>query len=358
MEIYTKKNYRVKYCVGCELEKTDSELEDGKCPLHPNRELEIIEEENYFFRFSKYQDKLLEIYRQNLDFVKPKSKYKEIVAFVEKGLKDFSISRLKTKLPWGIPVPGDEEQVMYVWFDALINYISTLGWPEKGDYEEYWPGVQIAGKDNLRQQSAMWQAMLLSAGLPTSKQILINGFISIGGEKMSKSMGNVISPSDLVDKYGVDGARFLLLDMGPVHEDIDVTWEKLDNRYQSFLANGLGNTVSRVAALCAKSGFKFEETDVFWEEGVQKYLKNYRFDLAFGEIWINLTSLDQSIEKTQPWKLEGKELQKNLLSAVSIIRNVAYNLRPFLPEAAEKILSQFAGPKIEKSEGLFPRLEN
>lgn len=355
-DIY-KKNYKVKYCVGCELEKTESELVDDKCSLHPNRELEIIEEENYFFRFSKYQDLLLKLYRDNPSFVLPNSKYKEIVSFVEKGLKDFSISRLKSKLPWGVPVPGDETQVMYVWFDALINYISTLGWPDvDGDFSNFWPGVQIAGKDNLRQQSAMWQAMLLSAGIKTSKQVLINGFISIGGKKMSKSLGNVITPKELVEKYTVDGARFLLLDMGPVHEDVDVTWEKLDNRYQSFLANGLGNTVSRVSALCEKSEFDFESTETSIDLVMEENLNNYRFDLALEEVWKKLKGLDQVIEKNQPWKLEGKELKENLNSYVSIIRNIGFNLQPFLPETAEKIIAQFRGPKIVKEESLFPRL--
>ncbi|HVY67898.1 MAG TPA: methionine--tRNA ligase, partial [Patescibacteria group bacterium] len=175
-----KQNYRIKYCVGCELEKTDSDLdENGRCPLHPNLELEIREEENYFFKFSKYQQPLLELYQAHPDFVVPDFRFREIQEFVKRGLQDFSISRLAAKMPWGIPVPGDDKHVMYVWFDALINYISTLGWPEDSGertgpsaeqagsalstqrYSDFWPGIQIAGKDNLRQQSAMWQAMLM-----------------------------------------------------------------------------------------------------------------------------------------------------------------------------------------------------
>ena len=158
-DIY-KKQYAVKYCVGCELEKTDSELEKGKCPIHPTMELEEIDEENYFFKFSKYQEPLLKLYEEHQDFVMPSHRLKEIKNFVEGGLSDFSISRKKEKMPWGIPVPGDETQVMYVWFDALVNYISTLGWPEfEGDFLRFWPGIQVAGKDNLRQQSAIWQAI-------------------------------------------------------------------------------------------------------------------------------------------------------------------------------------------------------
>lgn len=183
-DIY-KKSYKVKYCVGCELEKTESELENDKCPIHPNLDLEIIDEENYFFKYSNYQDKLLELYKNNPNFVIPSFRLNEITKFTERGLEDFSISRLKGKMPWGVSVPNDDEHVMYVWFDALINYISCLGWPDNLEkFDEYWPGIQVAGKDNLRQQSSMWQAMLLSAGLPTSKQVFIHGFINAaGGQK-------------------------------------------------------------------------------------------------------------------------------------------------------------------------------
>lgn len=193
-DIY-KKNYKVKYCVGCELEKTDSELVDDKCPLHLNREIEIREEENYFFKFSKYQKILLDLYESNPNFVVPDFRQNEIKKFVERGLEDFSISRLKSKMPWGVDVPNDSEHAMYVWFDALVNYISAVGWPHNmEDFQKWWVEtggvVQYAGKDNLRQQSAMWQAMLASAGLPFSKQIVIDGFINAeGGVKMSKSLG-------------------------------------------------------------------------------------------------------------------------------------------------------------------------
>ncbi|MCX6763483.1 MAG: methionine--tRNA ligase, partial [Candidatus Moranbacteria bacterium] len=221
-DIY-KKLYKIKYCVGCELEKTESELENGRCPYHPDQELEIIEEENYFFRFSKYQEKLLELYKNNPDFVYPKKRLNEIMKFIEKGPEDFSVSRLKSKMPWGVEVPGDSEHIMYVWFDALVSYISCLGWPchcervnkfgakessdmalckkDKCNYKKFWPGIQVAGKDNLRQQSAMWQAMLMSAGIANSKRIFIDGFINVNGQKMSKSLGNIIIPSEMMEKF-------------------------------------------------------------------------------------------------------------------------------------------------------------
>lgn len=358
-DIY-KKMYKVKYCVGCELEKTESELVDDKCPLHPNKELEIIDEENYFFRFSKYQEPLLKLYKDNPEFVRPESKYKEIVAFVEKGLQDFSISRLKAKMPWGVPVPTDADHVMYVWFDALVNYISTLGWPdEKSEFSDFWPGIQIAGKDNLRQQSAMWQAMLLSAKVAPSKQILINGFISVDGQKMSKSLGNVISPKDLLEKYGLDATRYILMSLGPVNDDMDVTKDKFDTRYGSDLANGLGNTVQRVATLANKSGFAYPpDNPPGFRSQVRDQLDAYRFDLALAEIWSTIRNLDKKIEEAQPWKMEGAPLRVFLMEAIAHLRQVGYELQPFMPETSEKILALFKGPLIEKPTPLFPRLES
>lgn len=206
--------YKAKYCVGCELEKQESELVDGTCPLHPDLKLEEIDEENYFFKFSKFQEYLLDLYKKYPDFVVPSHRLKEITNFVSSGLEDFSVSRLKEKMPWGIPVPNDNNHVMYVWFDALTNYISTLGWPkDMQNFTDYWGtkenpnAVQIAGKDNLRQQSAMWQAMLAAADLPPTRQILIHGFITSGGVKMSKSTGNIIDPFEYVEKYGTDALR-------------------------------------------------------------------------------------------------------------------------------------------------------
>src|SRR5574343_404946 len=209
-----KKNYKIKYCVGCELEKTESELVDGKCSLHPLMNIEEIDEENYFFKFSEFQKSLLELYENNKDLVVPSFRYNEIKSFVNMGLQDFSISRLKTKMPWGVEVPDDTDQVMYVWFDALVNYISSIGWPNDMDkFNKYWTNadniVQYCGKDNLRQQSAMWQAMLLSVGIPNTKQIVIDGFVTgEGGLKMSKSLGNVINPVDIVKEYGTDALRY------------------------------------------------------------------------------------------------------------------------------------------------------
>src|SRR3989344_3527888 len=248
-DIY-KKNYTIKYCNSCELEKTDSELENGRCAIHPDKELEIREEENYFFRFSKYQEPLLKFYRENPSFVLPDFRFNEIIKFVEKGLEDFSISRLKSKMSWGVAVPGYEDHVMYVWFDALVSYISTIGWPDDlKAFEKWWPVVQFAGKDQIRQQAAMWQAMLMAANLPPSKQIVIHGFLNFGGQKMSKSIGNVIAPQKIVEKFSLDALRYFVTREFNQFEDTDISWEKFDEWYNGSLANGLGNLVSRIMTL-------------------------------------------------------------------------------------------------------------
>ncbi len=218
-----KKSYKTKYCVGCEMEKTDSELNHDCCPLHPNRKIEIVEEENYFFKFSAFQEKLAKLYVKNPELVVPAHRFNEIKKFVEMGINDFSISRLKEKMPWGIPVPGDEAHVIYVWFDALINYISAIGWPENLEkFNSWWPGIQVAGKDNLRPQSAMWQAMLLAVNLLASKQIFINSFLKSNGQKMSKSLGNVISPYEMIERFGIDGTRYILLSLNSFGDDVDI----------------------------------------------------------------------------------------------------------------------------------------
>lgn len=354
-DIY-KDKYSIKYCVGCELEKTESELIDGKCPIHPNIEIETMEEENYFFKWSNYQKPLLEFYKKNPEFVLPNFRFNEIKQFVEKGLQDFSISRLKTKLPWGVEVPNDSNQVMYVWFDALVNYISTLGWPEDLEkFNAFWPGVQVAGKDNLRQQSAMWQAMLMSAGLPNSKQIIIHGFITNNGQKMSKSLGNVIHPFDLVQKYGTEATRFLIGYELNTFEDSDITMERLNKSYTANLANGLGNLVARVSKLCEKINFEAPKLEEKFDPEVEKLIKEFKFNEALNWIWEIISITDRRVNETRPWEKDGLELKEDLDELVRLIQRIAFNLQPFLPETAEKILKQFSG-KIKSAPALFPRI--
>ncbi len=364
-DIY-KKNYKIKYCSGCELEKTESELENNCCPIHPNLEIEIIEEENYFFRFSRFAKPLLDFYKKHPDFVVPDFRFNEIKKFVENGLSDFSVSRLKEKMPWGIAVPGDDKQVMYVWFDALVNYISTLGWPDKkSKFNSFWPGLQVAGKDNLRQQSAMWQAMLMSANLSNSAQILIHGFITSGGQKMSKSLGNVVNPFEYVEKYGTDALRYFLLRHIPPFEDGDFTKEKFEEAYTADLANGLGNLVSRVAGLMEQNDVSFKlkakKTVAVKDKDLQKLVGSFMFDQALGYIWKKIAAVDGLISEKQPWILakngQTKELNNVLGVAANEVLTIAFLLQPFLPGTAEKIENIFTAKKIKKGEPLFPRLQ-
>jgi len=374
-DIY-KKVYKAKYCVGCELEVTDSQLVNGRCPIHPNKDVDIIEEENYFFRFSKYQAPLMELYAADPDFVVPEGRFNEIKSFVAGGLQDFSISRVKEKMPWGIPVPGDDNQVMYVWFDALVNYISCLGWPSFAEasegkpskFEEFWGtknsrnAVQVAGKDNLRQQSAMWQAMLMSAGLPNSKQVFIHGFITANGQKMSKSLGNVIDPVGLVDKYGTDAVRYFMLRELPPTEDGDFSYEKFEERYNGDLAKGIGNLAARVTTIAKKSGAVVSEESALNPEMKQEMesagnimtvsLEGYKFNEALAGIWKLVNFCDKYIEKTQPWKTKDTAAVGDLLLALA---KIAGFVDPFIPQTSRKIKSLLSGGQTGI---LFPRIDS
>lgn len=355
-DIY-KKNYKQKYCVGCELEKTDSELVDSKCPIHPNLEIEIIDEENYFFKFSNYQNKLLEFYKNHPNFVIPNFKQKEIENFAKNGLQDFSISRLASKMPWGIPVSNDPEHVMFVWFDALINYISALGWPEDNQkFTNFWPGTQVAGKDNLRQQTAIWQAMLMSAGLPNSKQVFIHGFITVNGQKVSKSLGNIINPFDLVQKYGTDAVRYFLLAKINPYDDSDFTVKKFEEVYNADLANGLGNLISRVAKLCQTNSFQSPVSSRQLNSQIKENLDKFEFDKALAFIWSEVTAVDKKINQDKPWEISGPEITELLTGYATSINQIATNLQPFLPDTAQKILEQFNSEQIKLASPLFPRI--
>lgn len=341
-----KKPYQIKYCVGCELEKTDSELVDGKCPLHPQLEVELIDEENYFFKFSAFQDKLLELYASRPDFVIPSFRQNEIKLFVERGLEDFSISRLKSKMPWGIPVPGDESQVMYVWFDALVNYISTLGWPEQTDtFKQFWANgtpTQYCGKDNLRQQAAMWQAMLMAAGLPGTHQIVINGhFTGEGGIKMSKSIGNVVNPYDVVEKYGVEALRYFVAGEVSIFDDSPASMDLIGASYNAKLANGLGNLVSRVMKM-AQDNLSGPVVIPEWEDMTEYFnlLNQFEIGKAVTHVWAQISEMDQFIQTNQPFKVvkTDPEAGKKMIGQLVVrLYSVARMLNPILPETSAKI---------------------
>ncbi len=352
-----KKEYDVKYCVGCELEKTDSELENGSCPLHPNLTIEHIAEENYFFKFSAFTEQLLSLYALRPDFVLPNFRLKEIHNFVRGGLEDFSISRLSSKMPWGIPVPDDENHVMYVWFDALINYISVLGWPgENTDYKTAWPGIQIAGKDNLRQQSAMWQAMLLAADLPLSKQIIIHGFITSEGQKMSKSLGNVVDPYALADQYGVDAVRYYLLAEIPSFDDGDFSDHRFKEVYNADLANGIGNHASRVTKLA--EGMKLQNTETpELPEKVQAAMKRYESNHALALLRERLVQMSRDLDADQPWMIKDAAEKNTVMQKhLRALFEHAHALSIFLPHTATQIIDTLSTESITKIPSLFVRL--
>lgn len=346
-----KKNYQAKYCVGCELEKTDSELNDKmECPIHPGRTIELIDEENYFFKFSEFGIRLLDFYKKNPNFVTPNFRFNEIKTFVENGLTDFSISRQKSKMSWGVPVPGDSEHVMYVWFDALVNYISTLGWPENiENFEKFWVNgnpTQYCGKDNLRQQSAMWQAMLMAADIPNSKQIIINGFITgEGGVKMSKSLGNGIDPIQLIEEYkqyagdlAGDILRYFVLRHINSFEDSPMTREMFYESYNAGLANGLGNLVSRVLTMAENYGVGGVESKESIEE--IKELENFEISRFAENLWTRLANLDKYIQENEPfkkWKVDPEGAKKDVLYLMKEISKLIPELSLIIPKTSKKI---------------------
>jgi methionyl-tRNA synthetase len=295
--------------------------------------------------------------------VVPQHRCEEARRFVSQGLNDFSISREKARMPWGIPVPGDESQVMYVWFDALTNYISTLGWPDEGgNFATFWQDgdtLQMAGKDQIRFQSIMWQAMLMSAGVKVTDKVFYHGFITSGGQKMSKSLGNVISPFDLVTRYGTEATRYLLLRHVHPTEDTDITGDRLDEWYTANLVNGIGNLVARVMKLAEthlEQGAEHAEADLFPQE-YSDTLDAYQFAASLDYVWQRIGALDARITAEEPFKVvkrdpeQGKEM---IRVATQELYRIACMLEPHLPNTSLTVKAAIVANK--KPENLFPRL--
>jgi len=365
-----KKKYQAKYCVGCELEKTDSELVNNRCPIHQDRDLEIIEEENYFFKFSEFAQPLLDYYSSNKDFVRPEFRFNEIKAFIERGLQDFSISRLASKMPLGVPVPGDDEQVMYVWFDALVNYISTLDWPKGKNFSQFWEGgetVQICGKDNLRQQSAVWQAMLMAAGIEPTNTILINGFLNgPDGRKMSKSFGNVINPMDIMDIFGADALRFYLVYEVSLFEDSPISKELIHDSYTAHLVNGIGNLTNRIVKMASsyEVDVVLPDSEEVWSD---KEFVSDEFHSAFSEfnsqkalqyLFKEIRDMDAFITREEPFKkikVNETEAKEDVARLMINLWYVGILLEPFMPESAAKIQSAVMNKTVPETP-IFPRI--
>ncbi len=362
-DIY-KKKYKGLYCVGCESFKTDSDLIDGKCPDHLVAP-EEVEEENYFFKLSNYQEYLEECLSKEGSVV-PDFRRLEALKFVQGGLEDLSISREKSRMDWGIDVPGDEEHVMYVWFDALTNYISCLGWPEDAEekFDKFWvkgETLQLAGKDQVRFQSVIWQAMLKSAGIKGTDTIFYHGFINSGGHKMSKSIGNVIDPYALVERYGTDAARYIMLRHVHPTDDSDLTWEKMDEYYTANLVNGLGNLTARIMKMAEThldAPIERPEVNGF-DKDFTNALDNYDFMTATDVVWKKVQQLDEKITETEPFRLVKEDKE----AAVVIIKELLHDLyivgrmlHPLLPEA--NVVIKQAVLENKKPENMFSRLES
>jgi len=353
-DIY-EKEFEGLYCIGCERFLTQKDIVDGKCSIHL-KEPQLLKEKNWFFRLSKYRDEILK-YLKNSQTIIPDWRREEAINFVKEGLEDFSISRERSRLSWGIPVPGDEGQVMYVWFDALTGYISALGWPnEEGDFKKFWLKgdiLQMAGKDQVRFQSIMWQGMLFSAGLKNTDRVFYHGFINSGGQKMSKSLGNVINPYDLVKKYGTDASRYLLLRHVHTTEDTDVTWERLDEWYNAHLANGLGNLVSRVMTLSEKNVSKPVSIPE-WKnlEEYSSLFEDLDFNGALEYVWEKIGSLDAFIQEKKPWETKDTEIISEL---VRRLYTIARLLNPIMPSTSGTI-KELIKKNIKPEAPLFQRL--
>ena len=351
-----KSLYKGIYCVGCEKYLTEDEIINEKCPHHPTTELTEQEEENYFFKLRDLTPKVLEALETEKYRVLPIEKRNEILGKIRGGINDISISR--TGVDWGIPVPWDNKHTVYVWVDALFNYYSaTRIIPQK---EHFWPvDLHLMAKDILWFHALIWEALLLALDKELHKVIFAHGFFSIDGQKMSKSLGNIIDPLELVNSYGTDGLRYLLLTSFAIGNDGDISLSKFKEKYNSDLANGIGNLVSRIARLCEQSKYNFipvfEKVKFKLDLSIEKAMTEYRPDEAIKIIWNQIQKFDKDIHNEQPWTLSGEKLQKILESYIERIIPIAHNLKPFLPDTAEKIIAIFGTEKIIKPESLFRR---
>ena len=366
-DIY-KKKYSGLYCVGCESYVTKADLVDGKCPTHLKAP-EVVEEENYFFELSKYKKEIKEKIERDEIKITPLARKHEVLNIVDE-LDDISFSRPKDKLPWGVPVPGDDAQMMYVWCDALSNYITALGFGTKNDakFKKYWPAdVQCIGKDILKFHAVIWPAMLLAAGEKLPKNIFVHGYITSDGQKMSKSIGNVVDPFEVIEKYGADALRYFLLRESASTNDFDFSWKAFEERYNSDLANDLGNLVNRVVTMTKRykikfpiSNFQFPNNSQISNNKFQKInnlIEEFKFDEVLKLIWVDVRGANNYIEQNKPWELaksDPKKLEEVFDHLFEMLHATSYMLQVFLPETSQKIQSQL---KSLNPEPLFPRIQ-
>ncbi len=357
------------YCTGCETFYTDEVVKQNKgvCPLH-NRPYEKLKEENYFFKLSAFTTKIQVAVETGKLKILPTARQNEILSVLKMGLEDISVSRPKDKIGWGVPVPGDPTQVMYVWFEALMNYITVLGYPEHPDFEKFWPcDVQVIGKDILRFHAAIWPAMHLGLGIPMPQAVYAHGFITSGGKKMSKTLGNVVDPVKVIKDYTADAFRYYFLRYGPASHDTDFTWEHFKAAYNNELADQLGNAVSRTSAMIAayQNGLIGDIPDP--EHDIASYtraLSEYRFDKAMEEVWEQVRGLNQYIDEAKPWNLanpksgtrDEEHLREVLAYMTGCLIEIADLLVPMLPDTSAKIKQVFASGVLRPlAASLFPK---
>lgn len=367
-----KDTYEGWYCQGHEAFFTEKEVADtnGICPDH-QIPYEKVSEENYFLRASAFTDQVREAIESDKMRIVPEFRKKEFLELIKDGLKDVSISRPRKSLSWGVPVPDDPEQVMYVWLDALSNYITVIGYPDRPDeYQAFWPAdVQVVGKDILRFHAGIWPAMLLGLGLPLPKKLLVHGFVNVSGAKMSKTVGNVVDPNEVIDNYGVDAFRYYFTRHIPTQDDGDFTWEKFENAYNNELANDYGNLVARVANM-----IKRYQAGVVGEIGAPEHdMQQYRdrmdvleFNDAVDEVWVTVRALNQYIEMVKPWEVAKRRdsdpdatdhLAEILTHSVGTLMQVATQLEPIMPESSKRVHDLFSSGVIsDQPTILFPKI--
>jgi methionyl-tRNA synthetase len=370
-----KGSYDGWYCMGHEAFFTEKEVAEtgGVCPDHQTP-YEKVSEENYYLKTSEFTDRIREAIETGRMQIVPEFRKNEFLELMKDGLKDVSISRPKKSLSWGIPVPGDPEQVMYVWLDALANYITVLGYPDRDGWQEYWPAdIQVVGKDILRFHAGIWPAMLLGLELPLPKKLLVHGFVNVSGAKMSKTVGNVIDPVEIIEGYGLDAFRYFFTRHIPTQDDGDFTWEKFENAYNNELGNDLGNLVSRVASMISRYQAGVIGETPKGEHDMGPYrdaIEELRFDRALDEVWMTIRSLNQYLENVKPWEIAKKRetdpeaeahLAEVLGHAVKTLLQVGDMLAPFLPVTSATIETTFASGvivPIEREGGIFPKIYN
>src|SRR6266852_6420617 len=393
-DIYTA-TYSAWYCPSCEAFYQPDELNDGYCRIHPSIKASWLQEDNYFFALSKYQDRLLQHIEKHPEFIQPESRRNEILGWLKAGLRDFSISR--STITWGVPFPGDEQHVVYVWGDALVNHITGVGYgTDEALFKRWWPAdLHIIGKDITRFHALYWPAMLMSAGVAVPKRVWGHGFLTVRGEKMSKSVGNTIDPFEAVDRFGAEAVRYLLLRELPFDRDGDISWGTMTDRFNADLANDLGNFIYRTLSMLQRyfdgklpapdgdATALDKQLQTAFERAVRgqdKHMKALNFTGALELTWEAVNRGNKYIEESAPWVLakqsdQRKRLQTVMYNLVEAIRLTSYLISPFLPETAGKVAAQIKAdpkapwatarewgrlaPRTQTSLGgvLFPRIE-